>query len=339
MLKKIIALTTCLTMVISGIAYAATSVQEIEAPKKLTVELKKHEDGYPYFQMKVEVPASIEKLAEKAEEDGADIFIETEYKVGNDEWTSAGGVHITVGNVIDMNPDDMGIEEEVDIKANVYSFRVRFGYYTKVAGEDGNMIADGNIFSPFSNTVSVGIDAYKKSYKDASPWAEPELDKASEYGFITERIQDKMNGPITREELCEVIMKLYENMVGSANYTDTNVFTDTNNPEIFKAYELGIVNGIGNSKFAPNELTNREQVAAMMFRAVKVLKQDADLSIDGVEKFADEDQISTWALESIKFMNKNGLIKGSNGKVDPKGTTTREQAVLIIVRIFEQFNK
>ena len=52
---------------------------------------------------------------------------------------------------------------------------------------------------------------YIPKYKNASTWAVAELDKVAEYGFITDNIKDKMNGPITREEFCEVAIKLYEN--------------------------------------------------------------------------------------------------------------------------------
>lgn len=38
-------------------------------------------------------------------------------------------------------------------------------------------------------------------------------------------------------------------------------------------------------------------------------------------------------------MSKNGLLKGNNkGEADPKGTTTREQAVLMVVRAYEKFS-
>ena len=53
-------------------------------------------------------------------------------------------------------------------------------------------------------------------------------------------------------------------------------------PEIFKAYELGIVKGV-RKQICSKELTNREQVAVMMHRAVKVLKPDVDFSIAGAE--------------------------------------------------------
>lgn len=121
--------------------------------------------------------------------------------------------------------------------------------------------------------------------------------------------------------------------------SNVNAFSDTDNPEINKAYELGIVDGVGNGKFAPNNLTNREQVATMLHRAVRVINPKADFSTEGAEQFKDEKLISSWALESVKFMNKNDLMRGDNGFVDPKGTTTREQAVLLVLRTYEKYNK
>ncbi len=217
-------------------------------------------------------------------------------------------------------------------------FRVRFvlNYF-----DNNNKYRE--ITSPYSKTVAIGRDAKnyqspKTMYQNASSWAIPELDRAAQYGFITSSISARMNAPITREELCEVIMKMYERLEGKVDVIDEyDTFSDTKNSYILQAYKLGIVNGIGNGKFAPKELTNREQVAAMMHRAIQAMNTETDFSTIGAENFADENLISTWALESVKFMNKNGIIKGNKGYVDPKGTTTREQAVLIVLRTYEQF--
>ncbi len=341
MIKRIITLALCLIMVVTCMAYAEpAAVKTIEAPQNLTVEVKKQADGYPYFQLNMQVPASVKALNEAAPETGADLFYEVECKAGNGDWEMVGSAHFTTGPVIDMNPVDMGIDADIDIKANVYQFRVRFGYYT-IAGTDeyGNSLAAEPVHSAYSNIASTAIAAYQKAYEGASAWAATELDKAAEYGFITEKISGKMNAPITREELCEVIMKLYEKIIGEAKYSDVSAFSDTKNPEIYKAYELGIANGVGNGRFAPKDLTNREQVASMMHRAVKAINSGADFSTAGAEKFSDEKLISSWALEPVKFMSKNGFIKGSNGYVNPKGTTTREQAVLIILRTYEKYSK
>ncbi|HHV99508.1 MAG TPA: S-layer homology domain-containing protein [Clostridiaceae bacterium] len=337
MIKRIAAIVLFLIMVVTSMAYAESStVKTVEAPQNLTVEIKEEEDGYPYFQLDMQVPESVKALHEAAQEDGSNLFFEAEYKVGDGGWEMTGGAHFTTGSTLNLYPLDMGLGEDIDIKANVYYFRVRFGYYS-IAGYDeyGNGIAADPVYSAYSNIASTAIEAYK--YEGASKWAVEELDKAAEYGLITDKIRDKMNAPITREELCEVIMKMYEEIVGEAKYSDVTVFSDTKNPEIYKAYELGIVKGVGDGKFAPKELTNREQVATMMYRAVKAINPNADFSTEGAEKFLDENQISSWALESVKFMSKNGLIKGSNGYMDPKGTTTREQAVLIVLRTYEKY--
>lgn len=217
-------------------------------------------------------------------------------------------------------------------------FRVRFvlNYF-----DNNNKYRE--ITSPYSKTVAIGRDAKnfqspKTMYQNASSWAIPELDRAAQYGFITSSISARMNAPITREELCEVIMKMYERLEGKVEVIDEyDTFSDTKNSYILQAYKLGIVNGIGNGKFAPKELTNREQVAAMMHRTIQAMNTETDFSTIGAENFADGNLISTWALESVKFMNKNGIIKGNKGYVDPKGTTTREQAVLIVLRTYEQF--
>ena len=103
---------------------------------------------------------------------------------------------------------------------------------------------------------------------------------------------------------------------------------------------MGIVKGIGGGKFAPENLITREQIAAMMHRAVKAIKPDADFSTAGANVYPDEKDISGYALESVKFMNKNGLMTSvGGGNFAPKGTTTREQAVVIAVRTVERFGE
>jgi len=178
-------------------------------------------------------------------------------------------------------------------------------------------------------------------YKEASPWAVPELDKAAEYGLITDKIKDKMDTSITREEFAELAVKLYEKYTGTqAAAGDMSIFVDTKNPEIFKAYGLKIVNGTNARKklFLPDDLATREQVAAMMYRTVKAMNPDADLSTAGAGMFSDERYISGWALESVRFMSKNGFLRGGDGKISPQDTCTREMAVLIAARVYEEYS-
>lgn len=87
------------------------------------------------------------------------------------------------------------------------------------------------------------------AYSGADSWAIPELNRAAKNGLITEKIKTKMNRSITREEFAELAVRLYEKCTGrKAAYSGTSAFTDTKNPEIFKAYTLKIADGTNPAK-------------------------------------------------------------------------------------------
>jgi len=190
--------------------------------------------------------------------------------------------------------------------------------------------------------IIYSVFAASPGYNKASSWAVPELEKAEEYGLITDKIREDMSSPITREEFAEIAVKLYEKSTGTTAATAAaSTFKDTKNPEVLKAFNLKIVNGTDTRKslFSPNQLINREQIAAMMFRAVKAINPGGDFSLAGAPAFKDERYISDWALESVKFMSANGFMVGSDGRFDPKGNCTREMAVIIAERVFEKYGQ
>jgi len=187
-------------------------------------------------------------------------------------------------------------------------------------------------------------------YTSASNWAQPEIKKAFDNGLLPPGLLNgKATGPATREELCELAVLVYEKTSGkTAKPISPNPFYDTKNPFILKAYALGITNGTSSTTFSPGDITNREQVASMFSRAIRVMFPNADYSTGNAAHFSDEQSISAWALDHVLYMSKMGIIKGSNGKFMPKavteeqkktgyGTTTREQAIAISVRIFEAY--
>lgn len=333
----------------------------LEVPKNLTAELKYDNENVPYFEIKFEIPQSVldinAKLMENSEyykgKSCSPIEIQIDYKYANYDWNEGPSLYWNTSTSVEGFLNDGGKYdyypyEEVDeagavnVKEEVYTFRA---YFYSDWGYEGDWI-DFRVVSDYSNTATAGNTAY---YSGDSDWAVPELDKAGQYGLITPAIKDKMNQPITREEFAELVVLLYEKTTGEkAQPESPNPFTGTNNPEVLKAFRLGIVNGVGNNKFDPKALTNREQVATMLSRAIRIMVPDADFSIDGAPSFSDEKDISGWAFEHVKYMSKIGIIKGSNGKFMPKAvtpaeiasgyaTTTCEQATLMAVRIYEKF--
>jgi|LAHS01.1.fsa_nt_gb hypothetical protein len=329
-------------------------------PQNLTVELKEWEDGRPYFALKWTNPQSVwalERYGVEHGEWGAEYQIDM--KVGDGQWRYDMGESIS-GNALNFDeeefdepgnyvtddvtcdPTDLGVDGSVDIKANVYHIRVRYAYLA-YSDDDG----DHWIYSPFSNTASIGTGAF---YKEASDWAKSELQKANDLGLFPAILKGAdMTKPITREEFCELAVLLYEKVTGQKSEpVSPNPFTDTANPQILKAFNLGITMGTSQTTFSPKVLINREQCAAMLFRAIKAIHPQGDYSIAGVKDFPDQKHISSWAVEATKYMNKIGVIAGdAQGNFMPKATTpaqevagygmaTREQAIALSVRTHDK---
>jgi len=179
-------------------------------------------------------------------------------------------------------------------------------------------------------------------YSGASDWAVPELDKAVSHGLITDKVKSNMKANITREEFAELAVRLYETYTGEKAETGGKSFSDTNNPEILKAANLKITDGIGEGKFGPDQLVTREQVATFLFRTLKAMNPDGDFSPDSGEKFTDDNLIDSWAQEGVYFCSKAGIIKGIRNedgsfRFDPDSSCSREAAVIVCVRAYEWF--
>jgi hypothetical protein len=70
-------------------------------------------------------------------------------------------------------------------------------------------------------------------------------------------------------------------------------------------------------------------------RALHILNRittDADLSV--LDSFKDKGQIKDYAKESIALLVKEGLMKGSDDKINPLGNTTRAEAAVFLHRIY-----
>ena len=324
-------------------ALAANSTPfTLDAPKNLTVELKYDQNNWPYFAITMDVPEDVQSINKNLNENSeyysgtncSPIKIRFESKYRNYDWNQGPSLY----DITEMSVDDLlggnafayyPYEKEdahggINLKAEVYTIRACF--YSSWGYVDS--FIDKEVTSNYSDLVTLGNPA---QYRGASDWAKDGLDKAAEYGFITDKIKDNMSGSITREEFAEVAVKLYERYTGKkATEASSSTFTDTTNVEILKAYQLGIVNGIGNNKFAPQVLINREQMAAMLNRAVEVIRPDADMSIEGAPSFSDEKEIAPYFISNVQFMV-------GNNKFAPKDTSTREQAVIVAVRVYETY--
>lgn len=176
-----------------------------------------------------------------------------------------------------------------------------------------------------------------------STWAAGEVNEAKAQNLVTDKVLSEFPKNITREEFCELAVLLYEKLTGRKAEASPNPFTDTANSEILKAYKLGIVNGTSATTFSPNADVTREQISAMLFRALQAAMPNLQATGEFKVSVLDQNEISSWALPAVKFMNSNDIIKGtpaSDGSVYflPKSNTTREMAIALVTRAFNVFS-
>ncbi|MBU7006072.1 S-layer homology domain-containing protein [Phosphitispora fastidiosa] len=172
----------------------------------------------------------------------------------------------------------------------------------------------------------------------ASSWAVPHLQQAYDYGLTYPDIMKDFKRPITRQEFCTIVVKLYEKLSGKTAAAGSSPFSDTADPEIIKAYQLGIVKGTGVGKFSPGWNITRQEICVMIFRALDVAVPGLDKTPGNDFPFSDQKMIASWAIDAMKFSYKNNIMNGvGSNKIDPLSNTTREQAITLVKRTYEAF--
>lgn len=102
------------------------------------------------------------------------------------------------------------------------------------------------------------------------------------------------------------------------------------------AKEYGIVAGLSETEFGPNQRTTREQLAAILYRYCTEYWGVKGGSSAELDDFSDADEISGYAEEALKWAAGNGIISGmGNGTLNPKGSATRAQVASMLKRAVE----
>lgn len=174
-----------------------------------------------------------------------------------------------------------------------------------------------------------------------SNWAKAEVEEAMQMGLVPQLTGNPAyQDSLTREQFAQLVVQTVEVILGrQLTAASADTFTDCTTPAVLKACEAGIIGGIGGGKFAPEQTTNREQIATMMARAIDYLEENSGLSLapkeGSLEGFTDAAQVSSWAAEAMGRMAANGLMEGSNSALSPQNPCTVEQGILLLVRLMD----
>ena len=165
-----------------------------------------------------------------------------------------------------------------------------------------------------------------------SSWAAEQVNAAIAEGLVPPNLQSNYTNAITRAEFATLVVVMYEKVKGEILAGSIPLFVDTDDFKVQKAAWIGVVAGVGNDRFAPNDTLTREQAAVMLSRLTDKLNNPLPRQ---TATFADNAEVSEWAIDSVGNVQASGIMSGvGNNNFSPKGSYTREQSIITIVRMF-----
>lgn len=184
-----------------------------------------------------------------------------------------------------------------------------------------------------SGTNTVALPTEKFSDLSLAAWAKDAILTLADKNIILGYGDGTFlpNNHIKREEFTKIIVVAFktEDFGGDINFADINE-NDWFYPFVKKAYNAGIVKGVNDVLFGTSSYVTRQDIAVMLSRVLEKYGENLEFTKD-YTAFADENEISAYALNSVKALCKLGVISGyEDGTFRPAGSATRAEAAYMI---------
>ena len=120
------------------------------------------------------------------------------------------------------------------------------------------------------------------TFGDVSPgqWFYGAIEAAAQHGVVEAAGRFRPNEPITRKDMAVMLVKAlgYDELAAFTAKTGLNPFVDVDSDigYIIIAHDIGMINGIGEGKFAPDNTAKREEAAAMLTRVYDKMKSGSN---------------------------------------------------------------
>ncbi|HOM01569.1 MAG TPA: fibronectin type III domain-containing protein [Acetivibrio sp.] len=206
-------------------------------------------------------------------------------------------------------------------------------YYYRVRAYDKNIYTDytniGTVKTPSSKTFND---------LDSVPWAKGAIENLAARGIIHGKSEKQgifaPNDRITRAEFITLVVNAFQ-----LDKTPTGTFADVKPNHwyyrnVMIAQNMGIVSGMGNNYFYPDDTIKREDMAVILAKTFKIIGKPLPNHNDSLlDKYSDKNQISLYAVQSMAILNGEGIIAGkSSSMLCPKDYATRAEAAVMLYK-------
>ncbi|MGI6752046.1 MAG: bacterial Ig-like domain-containing protein [Anaerovoracaceae bacterium] len=146
---------------------------------------------------------------------------------------------------------------------------------------------------------------------------------------------------ITRAMFVTILSRIEFGSDNEVPLSDMN-FTDLSQEwyrgAIAWAYQNKITLGISETKFDPDGILTREQMAAFLYRYAEYKGYDVSYDIEALNKYTDNDLIRKYAVIPMAWSIKHNLFEGvTENTLVPEGMATRGQSATVFMRFVENF--
>ncbi|MBQ9267346.1 MAG: Ig-like domain-containing protein [Clostridia bacterium] len=183
---------------------------------------------------------------------------------------------------------------------------------------------------------TINVDGFVDISKD--DWYYEHIKSSVEEGIFngTSATTFSPNESITRGMFVTALARFSGD--STSNYA--NVFTDVPRDAYYTdaicwAAARGIINGVGDGLFAPEETITREEMAVVVNNYIKNEQKGL---LNGVQidntNFNDQGRIASWSADGIRNLKSLKIVQGDEyGNYNPQSNVTRAEAVTILNRL------
>ncbi len=201
-------------------------------------------------------------------------------------------------------------------------------------------------------------------------WAADAINSLADEGKIKGTSENTFSpaNNITRADFALLLVRAFKlSSDNTENFADVMV-NDYYASELAIARNTGIVNGIGDNKYAPRNTITRQDMMVIVYRALQAfLREEGGPSNDGgrkmtdvsdsnnvalgslslatldsslpegasAEQYPDYDTIAPYAQDAVSALIGAGLVNGKSGRIAPTDYTTRAEVAVLIKRILD----
>ncbi|MBQ7054306.1 MAG: S-layer homology domain-containing protein, partial [Oscillospiraceae bacterium] len=144
---------------------------------------------------------------------------------------------------------------------------------------------------------------------------------------------------ITRADFALLLVRAFKLSSDNTENFDDVMVNDYYASELAIARNTGMVNGIGENKFAPRNTITRQDMMVIVYRALNSLPLERKVAPQATDEvlsqYPDFTTVAPYAREAVSALIGAGLVNGKSGLIAPTDYTTRAEVAVLIKRVLD----